>query len=130
MKEKKARKFRFPLWAKSLTVLVFSVVVVSVVAIVFSDYSIRSFTRSHYLGHSVEVADSLALYLDVEDIKTVKQETIEKYNQIDDAKKVENSDWGSQEWTDYAEEFRYITELDAYKRLFKQLSDFHSRLKQ
>ena len=127
MKEKKARKFRFPLWAKSLTVLVFSVVVVSIVAIVFSDYSIRSFTRSHYLDHSVEIADTLALYLDVEDIKTVKQETLEKYNQIDDAKKVENSDWGSQEWTDYVEEFRYITELDAYKRLFKQLSDFHSK---
>lgn len=126
MKEKKVRKFRFPLWAKSLTVLVFSVVMVSVVAIVFSDYSIRSFTRSHYIEHTTEVADTLGLYLNLEDVKTVREETENIYKTIPEEQKVENSDWGSTKWKKYLDNFKEITELDAYKRLFKQISDFHS----
>lgn len=121
------KKFRFPLWVKTLIVLILSVSLVSVVAIVFSANTFRTITRNHYVEHSTELADTLGIYLNLDDVKTIKAKVEERYKSIDESLKVENSDWGSQKWEDYLSLYSDIVEMPEYGRLFKQIETFHSK---
>ena len=128
MEESKKRKIRFPLWAKILIVLVLSVVSVSVAAIIYSNHAVRSTMRNHYAEHSAEVADTLALYVDSDKVKSLKEKVEAIYNTVPEEEKVENNEgWDTQEWKDYLAYFKDIIETDEYKYLFKQVSDFHSK---
>ena len=128
MEESKKRKIRFPLWAKILIVLVLSVVSVSAAAIIYSNNAVRSAMRNHYAEHSAEVADTLALYVDDDKVKSLKEKVDAIYKTIPEEEKVENNEgWNTQEWKDYLAYFKDIVETDEYKYLFKQVSDFHSK---
>lgn len=119
------KKIRFPLWLKSLIVLVLSVFIVSIVAIVYSATTLKSITREHYIDHSVELADSLALYLDQDDVKELKNAVKTKYDSLDDDAKVDNSAWDEPEWEEYLSEYEFVLEMDCYKRIMDQLAAFH-----
>ena len=121
------RKFRFPIWLKALLVLLFSVSIVSVVAIVFSSNTFRNITRNHYIEHSVELANTLGVYLNLDDVKAVKNKTDQIYQSIPDADKVENSYWGEIEWENYLANYVEVVEMPEYQRLFAQLEAFHSK---
>ena len=110
--EKKKIKFRFPLWAKSLAVLIISVSVVSIVAINFFSSTVRSITRNFYVEQCVRVADSLGLYLDLDNVKAVKNKVDQIYQSIPEEEKVENSDWDSPEWYTYLEHYNEVASLD------------------
>lgn len=128
MEEKKnKKKFRFPLWAKTLTVLVLSVLIVSGSAIAFFYSSISEMTKSHYIEHSVELADTLGIYLDLKNVKKVQGKVLEIYNEIPEEEKVENSFWGEPEWEQYLHRFDEVVEMDEYKALFEQISVFHAK---
>ena len=121
------RKFRFPIWLKSLLVLVTSVALVSVVAIVFSSNTLKNITRNHYEEHSIEVADTLALYIDTDDYKELKAVVKERFDSIPEEEKVSNESWGEPEWESYLSHFEDIVELDCYKNLLGQIEEFHSK---
>ena len=128
MEETKKRKIRFPLWAKILIVLVLSVVSVSIAAIIYSDHAVRNTMRNHYAEHSTEVADTLGLYVDLENVKSLKEKVDTIYKIVPEEAFVENNEgWGSQEWKDYLKYYESIVDSDEYKALFKQVSDFHSK---
>ena len=119
------KKFRFPLWLKSLIVLILSVLIVSIVAIVYSATTLNSITREHYMEHSVELADSLALYLDKDDVKELRNAVQTKYDSLDDDAKVDNSAWDEPEWEEYLSNYEFVLEMDCYKRIMDQLAAFH-----
>ena len=119
------KRLKFPLWLKTLVVLVMTVLIVSVVAIVYSATTLKSITREHYIDHSVELADSLALYLDKDDVKEVKNAVKAKYDSLDDEEKVDNSAWDEPEWEEYLSNYEFVLEMDAYNRLMEQLAAFH-----
>lgn len=123
----KKRKFRYPLWAKTLTVLVLSVFIVSIAAVTFFSNSISSITRNHYIEHSIELADTLGVYLNLDEIKVVKNKVDEIYQSIPMKDKVENSYWGEPEWNAYLARYSEVWEMPEYKSLFKQLEEFHSK---
>ena len=127
MKEKKKHHFRFPLWAKALTVLILSVFIVGGTAITFFSNSISSITRKNYVENSIELADTLAVYLSLDDIKVVKNKVEEIYKSIPEEQKVENSYWGEPEWEEYLAKYDEVVEMPEYKALFNQLALFHEK---
>lgn len=124
---KKKTNFRYPLWAKTLTVLILSVFIVSGAAIAFFFSSISAITRNHYTEHATELADTLAIYLDVEDIKVVKNKVDEIYQSIPEEKRISNSYWDEPEWEEYLAKFNEVVEMPEYIALFDQLVSFHSK---
>ena len=119
------KKFRFPLWAKTLLVLLLSVLTMSVLAVVYSANRLRYINREHYLSKSVELADTLGLYLNLDDIKEIKGEVDKIYKTIPENERVCNTEWDSPEWETYLAKFESILELPAYDRLMSQISEFH-----
>lgn len=126
-KKKRKIKFRLPLWVKTLLVLVFSVAVVSGAAIGFYTTTISNITRSHYIEHSIEAADTLGVFLNLDDIKAVKNKVDAIYKSIPEEEKVGNSYWGEPEWEAYLDKYSEVTEMVEYKSLFNQISTFHSK---
>ena len=121
------KKVKFPLWAKTLLVLVLSVLTMSIVATLYSANRLRTITRDHYLSKSIELADTLALYVNIDDINDVKNEIDKIYKTIPEEKKVINTDWGSPKWEEYLDNYKTILELPSYNRLLEQISTFHER---
>ena len=124
---KKKRRFRFPLWLKTLLVLVLSVSLVSVVAIVFSSNTVRTITRNIYVEQATQKADSLGIYLNLDDVKVIKDKVQTIYKSIPEEEKVANEEWDSPEWTAYLEHYSAIVETPEYARLLKQLETFHAK---
>lgn len=129
MEEQKKKKFRFrfPLWAKTLIVLVLSVSLVSIVAVVFSTNVLQDITRSHYIEHSIELADTLGMYLNLDDTKAVKNKVDTIYKGLSEEQKVENSYWGEPEWETYLQNYNEVVTMPEYTRLFNQIHEFHSK---
>lgn len=126
-KAKRKIRFRLPLWVKAILVLVFSVAAVSGAAIGFFKSSITNMTRSHYVEHSIEIADTLGVFLNQNDIKAVKAKVDSIYKSIPEEEKVENSSWGEPEWETYLDKYSEVVEMKEYKSLFDQISTFHSK---
>ena len=124
---KKKFKFRFPLWAKTLLVLLFSVSLISIVGINFFSSTIRSITRNFYIDQSVETASTLAIFLDLNNVKAVKNKTDEIYQSIPEKDKVENSYWGELEWEKYCARFNEVIAMPEYEAIMEQLALFHSK---
>lgn len=128
MKETAKRKrFRFPLWAKALSTVILSVTIVSVVAINFFSSSIRSTTRKFYMEQSVKTADTLAVYVDIDKVKVVKEKVLEIFDSIPEEEKVDNSHWDEEIWTTYLDRFNEVTELPEYISLIDQIKVFHAK---
>lgn len=123
--EKKKRKFKFPLWAKTLIVLVLSVASVSIVAVVFSSNRIRSITRDHYVSKSIELADALGLYLNTDDVKSLKSQVETIYKATPEEERVNNTEWGTPEWETYLEKYNSVVESPEYSRIMDQIVEFH-----
>ena len=125
---KKKFKFRFPLWAKALAVLLLTVFIVSGAAINFFSTSISNMTRNHYIEHSIELADTLGIYLDITSVKNLKVKVIDSiYNNIPESEKVENSSWGEPEWETYLENYSVLLDDVDYLKIMEQLAEFHSK---
>ena len=126
-KEKKKIQFRFPLWAKTLALLIVSIFIVAGTAISFFSFSVRSIIRKHYFDHSVELADTLGLFVDIDNLKAVKNKVDEIYKSIPDNEKVENSMWGEPVWETYLNKYQEVWEMPEYRALFDELAGFHSK---
>lgn len=126
-KVKKKRKFRFPLWAKTLTVLILSVFIVGGAAITFFSWSIKNVTRGHYIDRATQLADTLGIYLNLDEVETLKNKVDAIYQSIPEEERVENTSWGEPEWEEYLAKFSEITETPEYISLFEQISTFHAK---
>ena len=124
--KKEKTKIRFPIWAKALIVLFLSISLVGVISTVFFSSSIRSITRNFYIDQSVQTADSLGLYLDIDNVKAVKEKVDSIYQSIPDEEKVENSNWDEPEWYAYLEHYDEVMDMPEYKALMEQLKAFHA----
>ena len=130
VKTKKKFRFRFPLWAKTLVVLLLSVVSISVVATVYSSNQLSKVTREHYINKSIELADTLGIYLNLDDIKAVKSAVDTKYRELQATTPeamFDNSCWGEEGWLTYLHNFDFVTEMNEYKSLLAQIELFHSK---
>ena len=125
--EKTKSKRRFPLWLKTLIVLLFSVSVVSTVAVVYSAVTLRQTTRNHYVDHSIELADTLGIYLKRSDIEDIKNQVSTIYASIPEEERVNNSHWDEDEWYTYLSHYDSVVESQAYKDLMAQIVLFHSK---
>ncbi|MCR5078312.1 MAG: GGDEF domain-containing protein [Bacilli bacterium] len=121
------RKTRFPLWAKALLAFLFSVSMVSTVAVIFSSNVLIDITRSHYIEEATHLADTLGIFLDLNDVKTVQTAVKEKYDSIPEEQKVSNEGWDSPEWLAYLAKFNNIPSSSEYQRILKQIEVFHSK---
>ena len=118
--------FRFPVWAKTLIVLVLSVLSMSVAAVLYSANKLSSITQEHYINKSVELADTLAIYLDIDDVTSIKNQVDAIYQNVPEADKVSNEYWDSPEREAYLANFESIITTPEYERLMKQIVSFHS----
>ena len=123
---KKKRKLKFPLWAKTLIVLLLSVSAVSVVAIVYSSNYVKNLTMQEYRNKSTQLADTLGVSINYEDFVDVRDATKAIYSGLSDEQLVSNDNWGEDDWVSYYHLYDSVREMDAYQRLFKQISDLHS----
>ena len=126
-KQQNKKRFRFPLWAKALSAIFISVTVVSVVAITFFSHSIRSATRDFYIEQSVKTADTLALYVDTDNVKVVKNKVLEIFDSIPEEEKYDNSHWDEEGWSTYLDKFNEVMEMPEYLSLINQVKVFHAK---
>lgn len=125
-KVKKKRKFRFPLWAKTLLVLFLSVALVGVVSIVYSSNYLKQTTLKNYSEKSTELADTLGAYVNLEDLIKVRDKTQSIYNSLSDDDFVSNDNWGDDTWITYLHRFDEVMAMPEYDRLMDQISTLHS----
>lgn len=125
--EKTKSKRRFPLWLKTLIVLLFSVSIVSTVAVVYSAITLRQTTRNHYVEHSIELGDTLGIYLNRDDVKEVRNKVAEIYASIPEEQKFDNTHWDEDEWYTYLSNYDEVVSSPAYERLMAQIVLFHEK---
>ena len=122
---KKKFRFRFPVWAKTLTVLLLSVITMSVVAVVYSANKLKSSTQDHYINKSEEMALTLARFVDINDVKSLRAEVDAIYDQYMD-EGVSNEYWDSPEREAYLAHFESVLTSPAYLRLLDRISEYHA----
>ena len=122
---KKKRRLRIPLWAKTLVVLLLSVISISVVAVVYASNKLRSITEDHYINKSVELADTLALYLDLDDVKQIKKEVIDDIYEKYKDEGVPNEEWEDPRYEPYMAHFEPILTSPTYLKLMETINKFH-----
>ncbi len=127
MSKQKKRKLRFPLWAKALLVLFSSVAIVSGVAIGFFSNSIRQTTRNFYIEEAVKTADTLGIYLDLNNVKAVKNKVEEIYKSIPEEEKYDNTHWDEPEWNEYLDKYNEVVEMPEFESLMDQIKKFHAK---
>lgn len=123
---KKKRKFKFPLWAKTLIVLLLSVAAVSVVAVVYSSRYLKKTTMQSYVDKSVQLADTLGVYLNYDEVLAVRDKTKEIYETVvpSDAF-VSNDSWGEDIWLTYVHYFDEVVNMVEYQNILKDIEAFH-----
>lgn len=121
------KRFKFPVWAKTLIVLVLSVLSMSVTAVLYSSYKLKSTTQEHYINKSIELADTLAIYLNFDDVREIKNQVDAIYQNIPEEEKVSNEEWDSPSREAYLSYFTPILSSPEYERLMDQIVEFHSR---
>ena len=123
---KKKRKFKFPLWAKTLVVLLLSVSAVSVVAVVYSSNYLKKTTMNSYMTKATELADTLGLFVDYDDMIAVRDKTLEIYNKPSTQEAlVSNEFWGEENWVTYYHLYDEVIAMPEYIRLMNQFEAFH-----
>ena len=126
MEEIKKRKLKFPLWAKTLLVLLLSVSAVSVVAIVYSSNYLKQTTMRSYTEKSTELADTLAVHVNLEDLIKVRDKTQSIYSGLSEDELVSNDYWGDDVWVTYLHRFDEVLAMPEYDRLLDQIADLHA----
>ena len=124
MKEK--RRIKIPLWIKALLVIILTVFATSMVAVVFSSNRIKSITREHYITRSTEIGDTLALYVNKDDVKALQTKVAEIYASIPETEKVCNTEWGTPEWETYLTKYNAVIAMPEYDRVMNQIVEFHT----
>ena len=123
---KKKRKLKFPLWAKTLIVLLLSVSAVSVVAVVYTSNYLKKSTLDSYVSRSIQTADTLGIYVNYDDVIAVRDKTKQIYASITDEEAfVSNDSWGEEEWLTYVHKFDEVVQMDEYTRVLEQIEAFH-----
>ena len=125
VEEKKKRKFKFPLWAKTLVVLLLSVSAVSVVAVVYSSNYLKKTTMNNYVNKATELADTLGLFVDYDDVIAVRNKTLEIYSPLTDNELVSNEFWGEGDWVSYYHRYDEVIAMPEYTHLMEQFEAFH-----
>ena len=119
-KVKKKRRFRFPLWAKTLIVLFLSVSLVGVISIIYSSNYLKQTTFKNYSEKSTELADTLGVVVNVEDLIKVRDKTQSIYNGLSDDDFVSNEYWGEDNWLTYLHRFDEVVAMPEYNRLMDE----------
>ena len=126
--EKAKNQIRFPIWAKTLIALATTVLLVGGIAVAFSSTILINVTRSHYIEQSTQLADTLGIYLDKEDIKSVKNAVKSIYDTVPEEEKISNSNgWGTDEYNTYLAHYEPVTQMAEYQRLFDSIALFHEK---
>ena len=125
MEGKKKRGFRFPVWAKTLVVLILSVATISVVAVVISANNLRRVTREHYIQKATELADTLVAHVDHDKVLAIKDKVYQIYQTIPEDERVENSEWGSEAWETYLHKFDEVGAMPEYTDVLSQIHELH-----
>ena len=123
--EKKKIKFKFPVWAKSLVSLFITVAAVSVVAVVISSTNLRRITREHYIQKATELADTICVHVDHNDVFALKSKVYQIYHSIEEKDRVENSEWGTEAWETYLHKFDEVLSMPEYTNLLNQIHELH-----
>ncbi len=120
-------RFRFPLWAKALLAFAFSAISVGAIAVIISSRTLINITRDQYIDQATHLADTLGIYVDLNDVKAVKNAVDAKYVSIPESEKVSNEEWDTPEYKEYVAHFDSVLEMPEYDRLLDALSLFHAK---
>ena len=113
--EKKKRRFRLPIWAKTSIMIIVFAFALAEVAMVFFSLDSSKYNQNNYKNLATNLSATVALTIDVEDVKEVKNsvQTI-----VDNSSTHPISDeWGSDAWNAYIAQFDGISQMDAFIRL-------------
>ena len=126
MKKEKKFRLRIPLWVKTFLVVIASVFSISAVAVVYSSNKIKQITRESYIKRSVEIADTMKLFLNLDDIKEVREKVDYIYtNIVPENEKVPNSKLNTPELEHYISYYEEVLTFAPYLRLLDQIAEFH-----
>ncbi len=107
-------------------------ILIAVVAILLSTVSffcynkaMHAFVIDLYSERAVDLARTVAVSLDAESVKRLRDEVLVAYERADN--RVSNDALGTPELDAYSAQFEYITEMDEYKALVEQIRDIQDK---
>ncbi len=110
---------KFPLKYKAALLILAIVLVTSVVATMVSSNITQNTEEQHYIHKAVNLANTVAVSVDAEKVRQVRQAVWEIYEPAEP--KVLSDSWGEPEFDAYVERFSSVESLPAYQSLLEQL---------
>ncbi len=112
-------KTKFSLQKKLILMIVPIIVLVMIIAGVFSYASLTEINRVNYTSRSQQLSETAAKTIDPHQMKTIRDKVMKIYHDTPD--KVSNEEWGSSEYYVYLEKYKAIMDTKEYKEIREQL---------
>lgn len=112
-------KSKFPLRIKVIGLVIFAGVLFSFAGIWFSYRTYTHTINEHYKNMAQNIATASANTVNVELVKKIRKEVVERYEQIEN--KVSTAETGTREFNEYIAQFSDIEKSDTYQELRREL---------
>ncbi len=106
------KKLRLSIGKKTAILMTSVVLLVSIVAMIISNYISRSIIEKLYTERSIDLASSVAVTVDGDKLKNVRDAVLEIYKNCDNV--VTSEDWGSDEFYAYLAQYSQIEEMPEF----------------
>lgn len=111
---------KFPLRKKIILFILFVSAVFSIVALVITSSIINRIIEINYKTYSESLAKTVAVSIDSEKVKTLRDNILEIYKNTEH--KVSSEHWGTSDFDEYINHYSAITESQEYKDLKESLT--------
>ena len=112
---------RFPLKRKFALLLIAVIISISAITIAICGNILHNVISKHYTDYSVDLANTVAVTVDSELVRTVRDRVMEVYRDTDD--RVSSEDWGTPEFDAYIARFDDIEKSADFTALRDQLRE-------
>jgi sigma-B regulation protein RsbU (phosphoserine phosphatase) len=104
---------------KTIILIVLIVLAVGVTGILVSNGFVQNIVNDFYSNRADEIAHTVAVVLDAEQVKSLVGKMSEIYDSVDE--KVSSEDWGSEAFEAYIAKFSELEQTEEYRDLLRQL---------
>ena len=112
-------KPKFSLKKKLVLLFTFIIIMLSMLAGLFSYKGINDVTKTMYLSRSKEASATIAALLEPEMVQRVKQQVLDIFYAAED--RVSTEEWGSPEFDAYLDKYAGVENSDDFKTIQRQL---------
>ena len=112
---------KFSLRNKAIIFIIVMSLTFSLVSILACRNIIMRMVNDAYLNHSTELADTVAIILDPDEVLTLREAVMDIYNSIDENERLNTESWDDSAYDDYTSKFDSIYDMPEYKHLKDQM---------